>query len=326
MRGWGTGAGAIAMVVLIGVAVAFGAPNVKYFTFSDVANETHFLHQGTLKFTEEATTLTMGKIHFNLVPGDAGASEEGLIEQVKEGKLDGAIVSVEAMSGVLPELRVFTLPYLFPDEEQAYRVLNGPTGADLLRSLKHKGIKGLAFVGMGWRQLVLREKKVETPADLTGLKIGVTAGAEGEFLSAIGAEPTSLSPADLAAAVESDGVDGLSISLQSLCSEGYHRRGQYVALTRHAFVPGVIIINPDKYGQLQQSEREALMSAARRAQDHFRKLLQLQAQEFKGLLEEDGVEVYEVNQGSFAESASSLYEKWGKEFGERTLEKIRNPE
>jgi TRAP-type C4-dicarboxylate transport system substrate-binding protein len=314
------------MVLLVSVAPASGAPNVKYFTCDDVGNETHCLHQGIVRFAEEATNLTMGKIHFNLVPREAGCSEGDLIKQVQEGKLDGAIVRVEELAGVAPEFRMFTLPYLFADEEQAYRVLNGPTGADLLRSLKRKGIKGLAFVGMGWRQLVLREKRVETPADLTGLTIGLTTSQEGELVGILGAIPTQLTAAELAGAIDSEEVDGLSISLQTLYSEGFQRHGQYVALTGHTFVPGVIIMNPDKYGTLQQSEREGLMRAARRVQEYMRELGRLQAEEFEALLQKDGVQIYEVDQEAFAAAAAPLYEKWGEEFGKRTLEKIRNPE
>jgi len=291
---WNGGISVIAMVLLVGVATASAAPNVKYFTCSDVANEMHLIHQGITRFAEEATNLTMGKIHFNLVATEPGCSEEELIKQVREGKLDGAVVSVEALATVAPEFRVFTLPYLFPDEEQAYRVLNGPTGSELLRSLKRKGIKGLAFVGMGWRQLVLQENRIQGPADLNGLKIGVVAGPDGELVSILGATPTVLNGAELAGAVDSNELDGLSISLQTLYLGGFQRSGQYVALTRHTFVPVVIIMNPDKYGYLQQSEREGLMRAANRVQEYVREISKLQAEEIKEHLQRDGVQIYEV--------------------------------
>ena len=48
--------------------------------------------------------------------------------------------------------------------------------------------------------------------------------------------------------------------------------------------------------------------------------------ELEELLQKDGVQIYEVDQEAFAAAAAPLYEKWGEEFGKRTLEKIRNPE
>jgi len=326
MWGWQASLSAIAMVLLVSAAPAGGAPNVKYFTLSDVADEAHFLHQAVARFSEEATNLTMGKIHFNLVPREADGGEEDLIKQVQEGKLDGAIVSVEALAGIAPEFRMLTLPYVFPDEEQAYRVLNGPIGSDLLRGLQQKGVKGLAFVGMGWRHLVLRDRRIEAPGELAGLRIGVTARADGELVDALGAAAEPIAPAGLAGALGFQQIDAISISLETLYSEGFQGSGRYVALTRHAFVPGVIIMNPDKYGYLQQSERESLLRAALDAQRYVRELCLRQAEEIKGHLQGDGVEVYEVDRVAFEEATAPLYDKWSEEFGKKILEKVRNPE
>ena len=89
-----------------------------------------------------------------------------------------------------PIVRVINYPFLFKDNAQADRILDGPLGAEILKSLESSGFKGLCFSENGFRNLTNNRRAVRTPADVAGLKIRVMASAMHKAIwQALGGQP-----------------------------------------------------------------------------------------------------------------------------------------
>ena len=80
-----------------------------------------------------------------------------MIEGVRMGSLDARVAHVANASTVVPELALFSVPYLFKDRDHYERVLNDPKfreRIDALVASKNLGIKVIGYYSAGVRNAV----------------------------------------------------------------------------------------------------------------------------------------------------------------------------
>src|SRR5512139_2034972 len=75
---------------------------------------------------------TNGRIRIQMYPSMQLGGEKEMIEQAQVGALQIARISVGPMGPLVPELNVFNLPFMFKDEAQTRRVIDGPIGQKML--------------------------------------------------------------------------------------------------------------------------------------------------------------------------------------------------
>jgi len=119
--------------------------------------------------------LSGGKHKIKVFNKGALGSEKETIDQVKIGALDMVRVNVAPMNGVCPMTMVPTMPFLFSSVEHMRKSLDGPVGAEILKSCESVGYVGLAFYDSGARSIYAK-KPIRTVADAKGLKIRLTCG------------------------------------------------------------------------------------------------------------------------------------------------------
>ena len=91
-----------------------------------------------------------------------------LMAAVNDGTVDLAQIPVGRMG-----LHVLNWPYLFRDHAHATAVLEGDIGRNLLKSLKKKGMEGLAFTYSGGFRIFVSDDQVSSLADLRSVKLAV---------------------------------------------------------------------------------------------------------------------------------------------------------
>lgn len=99
-----------------------------------------------------------------------------LIEGVRMGSLDASVAHVANASTVVPELALFSVPYLFKDRDHYERVLGNPKFHDRIDALfagKNLGLRVIGYYSAGVRTLYTRRGPATTPEALKGTKIRV---------------------------------------------------------------------------------------------------------------------------------------------------------
>src|SRR5262245_60626124 len=91
---------------------------------------------------------TNGRISIQMYPAMQLGGEKEMIEQAQVGALQIARISVGAMGPVVDELNVFNLSFIFRDEAHMRKVIDGPTGAELLEKIITNPKTGL--IARGW--------------------------------------------------------------------------------------------------------------------------------------------------------------------------------
>lgn len=85
-------------------------------------------HKAALKFKEEVEGKTDGRVVVEVFPSGQLGSAREMFEGLQMGTQEIALVPTARISGFVPELQIFDLPFLFPEREIAYEIMDGEIG------------------------------------------------------------------------------------------------------------------------------------------------------------------------------------------------------
>jgi tripartite ATP-independent transporter DctP family solute receptor len=191
------------------------------------------------------------------------------------GNLEMASVSAFDLARQVPDFSILTAGYVIRDPKHQQAVLNGPIGEGLYRQASERmGLHVLAPLYLGTRQLGLRTtRKVQTPADLQGVKLRMPSSKEWLFLgNALGASAMPLTLGEVYMGLKTGTIDGEDNPLPTLRATKFNEVLAQIVLTQH-LVDSLFIALADKTWQslspAQQTKvREAAQAAARFNNEH----------------------------------------------------------
>ena len=128
---------------------------------------------------------------------------------VGRGALDLVVTSAINVTPLVPEMAVFSLPYLYDSYEQvdATTAEGGP--ADMLSEiLLDKGIVVLAWGENGFREVTNNTRPIKSPEDMKGLNMRVAGPMYIDVMNALGANPQQMQWSETLTALQQGVVDG----------------------------------------------------------------------------------------------------------------------
>jgi TRAP-type transport system periplasmic protein len=222
------------LAMLIGIVTWAGAARAQTeITIGHVLSEKSFYHAAGLKFKELMEARSSGRVKVNLQCCGALGNEGRIIQSIRTGVIDAGFFGLGSMESTVPEFRVLSLPHLFDNRDQAERILRGAMGERLLKLVEPHGMVGLAFGGIFERHIATRDKAINAPADLKGLKIRVlqTPGWVQAY-TAVGAQPTPMAYGEVFLALQNGVVDALEVSPDAMLADRFLEVSRHYALTR----------------------------------------------------------------------------------------------
>src|SRR5262249_38510828 len=124
-------------------------------------------------FAKEVKAKSNGKIDVQIFGAGALGGERELVEGVKNGFIQAGLAS-GVVANFYPSAMVTDIPYLFPSNEVADQVMDGPFGQKLSENFTAAtGMHNLCFGEVGFRHFSTGKTPVHSPKDLNGLKIRV---------------------------------------------------------------------------------------------------------------------------------------------------------
>jgi tripartite ATP-independent transporter DctP family solute receptor len=222
------------LAMLIGVVAWTGVARAQTeITIGHVLSEKSFYHAAGLKFKELMEARSNGRVKVNVQCCGALGNEGRIIQSLRTGVIDAGFFGLGSMESTVPEFRVLSLPHLFDNRAQAERILRGAMGERMLKLIEPHGMVGLAFGGIFERHIATRDKAINTPADLRGLKIRVlqTPGWVQAY-TAVGAQPTPMAYGEVFLALQNGVVDALEVSPDAMLADRFLEVAKHYALTR----------------------------------------------------------------------------------------------
>ncbi|OOF58751.1 TRAP transporter substrate-binding protein [Rodentibacter myodis] len=252
-------------------------------------------HIAAKKFNELLAEKTNGEVKLKLFPDSTLGNAQTMIAGVRGGTIDLEMSGSPNFTGLVQELNVIDIPFIFKDREHVYKVLDGEIGEGLLKALEEKGLKGLAFWDVGFRAFSNSKHTMTKPEDVKGLKVRTNQNPMYiEAFSLLGANPVPMPLAELYTALETRAVDAQEHPIGIFWSSKLYEVQKYLTLSNHGYTPLIVVMNKAKFDSLSPELQQAILSAAKEAGAFQRELNVKNEQEIIAKLRKEGVEVTET--------------------------------
>jgi tripartite ATP-independent transporter DctP family solute receptor len=282
--------------------------------------------KSALVFKELVGRRTSGRIQVTIFPdgqlGDAGA----MLNSVKTASLDAVVVDVGHISTAVPEADVVSLPFLFKSIEEGVAFMYSPAGLRLWPKIN----KAFACEVLGWaadgsNNFLTKKRPIRTPADVVGLRFGVSASAvQRDTILALGAIPTVLGLHARYTALQTGLVDGIAAAPIDIVQFRYYQVTKYLSLTRHYSVPNALVVSKKFMDKLSPQDQGIVRAAAKLAADAQVAAVLSAERTDLAFLQAHGIQIIQVeNLKPFADKMEVVYKEQAPRIGPDIIEAAR---
>lgn len=271
----------------------------------------HPVHKAMAFMGEELERNSGGKLKLEIYPNQQLGSERQCLELLQIGSLDMTKVSAAVMENFSPDMKVFGLPFLFKNKAHAFKVLDGEIGKELLKGGEKYWLKGMGYYDSGSRSFYTKEKMVESPKDLEGMKIRVMESITAmNMVKSLGGSPTPISWGELYTSLQQGVVDGAENNPPSFYLSRHYEVCKYYSLDEHTTIPDVLIMSTHLWNSLSAQEQEWVNAATKASVKLQRKLWETSEKEALEAVQKAGVTVLRPDKSKFNKQVESIYETY----------------
>lgn len=259
---------------------------------------------GAARFKETLEERSNGYYKVEVYPAGQLGDSRTMLEGIQMGTLEMMEIENGACGGFVPETMLWDLPFLFRDLEHAEKVFAGELGDREKDLFLNIGVRILAFDHGGFRHFTNSRNPINTPEDMSGLKIRVM---ESEIMIAtingFGANAVPMAFSELYTALQQHTVDGQENPVSTIKTNHFEDVQKYLSLTGHFYFPRRYVIS-EAFFQQQSPENQALLTecALEAAKAQNEAYINSEAS-FIQQLKDGGMEVNEPDKDAFIQLA-----------------------
>lgn len=214
------------------------------------------------RFKEALAEKTGGELTAEIFPAmQLGGAKEN-VDQVRTGAIFGTWIGAAYFSRTVPEVEAVSLPFVYPDRETAFRVIDGPVGDLLNEKLAEKGFTALGWMELGLRHVTNNVRPIDSIEDFEGLKIRLQPNETHiATFRAIGANPVSMGIKEVYSALQQGVLDGQENPYSIIRTLSFHEVQKHLSDSAHFFDFIVIAANKRAFDQLSDEHQAAVREA-----------------------------------------------------------------
>ncbi|HLV17134.1 MAG TPA: DctP family TRAP transporter solute-binding subunit [Pseudomonas sp.] len=319
-----------ALAAAAALTVSFAAQAREY-SVSTVLSDAFPWGQAAAKWAELVNERSEGRItlrvydNAQLVAGDQTKE----FSAMRSGLIDMAVGSTINWSPQVPELNLFSLPFLVADNGDIDAITQGEAARMAFQAIEKRGVVPLAWGENGFRQLSNSKKPIRTPDDIKGMKIRVVGSPLfQDTFSALGANPTQMSWADAKPALTTGAVDGQENPLSVFDVSRIDQVDQkYLTLWGYMADPLIFAVSPNVWKTFSAEDQALLKQAAIDAGKWEIEKSRAEEAQRLAAIRERGVRVIELTEEerqAFVKATAPVYQKWEKRIGADLLKAARD--
>ena len=226
----------------------------------------HPITQGMEKFKEIVEAKSRGKIKVNLFPGAQLGNDQFHVSGVQGGTIEMTVMNSGILASQVKEFAIFDFPFMFENEAIADKIVDGPFGKKMHARLEEKGIVGLSYWELGFRNMTNSKKPLVKVEDIAGLKLRVIPNPINlDWVKALDANPTPLPFPELYGALENKAVDGQENPIPVIKANKFSEVQKHLALTKHVYNPQSVLVSKRFWDGLTADEKKLMTDAAQEA-------------------------------------------------------------
>ncbi|MFC1518585.1 TRAP transporter substrate-binding protein [Pseudomonadota bacterium] len=299
----------LAVIITISLSSCSDSRNEQVnIRFSHGLDTQHPVHIAVVYMNEVLKKVSNGNMSLIIYPSGQLGSEREVLELLQIGSLGMTKVSASSLEAFVPQMQVFSLPYLFTDNDHFWKSLNSDIGQKLLDEGTAFRIKGLGYFDAGSRSFYTTEDKVLSPEQLQGLKIRVMNSESAvEMVNTMGAAATPVSWGELYTALQQGIVEGAENNPPSFYYSKHYEVSKYYLLDEHTSIPDVVVIGTHIWNSLTPQQQQWLSQAMEEASTYQQSLWAESTSMSLQKVKEAGVQVIVADKSSFQKSVEPIY-------------------
>jgi tripartite ATP-independent transporter DctP family solute receptor len=315
----------IAATVLLVAPVA--AQEVRHYRFAyDQPRNTGYSIAGDL-FADKLKELSKGTMIIDEYPGAQLGQEPQLLQLVKAGDIEFAIISSANTATISPQAGVMSLHFLFRDEKHVINGLADPKVFEALKTMIDETTQGLHVIATGSQGVrhMYSKKEIHNVGDIKGMKVRVQAAAtEDAMFPAYGAQTVHMPFGSVYTSLQTGVVDVAENSINVYLVNKHYEVAPVLNLTEHEANNALVFVSDKLWQSLSAEQKQwVLTAAAEISAKEPAKAFELE-KTAAAKLKSIGVKIVEdVNKKSFTAIADPYLDKLAKELGPHA-EKIKD--
>ena len=318
-------AAAIAVVAALGLGfagTARAATQIKIgWTTADTPKDPYAT--AAHEFADALEKVAPGAFDVKFFPNRQLGDEKEMLEGLSFGTLDAAIITNAVIANIAPSFQLNDMPFLYASEQQAYDVLDGPVGQEMMKQLEAKNIVGFGWAEGGFRHMLNNAKPVTKPEDVKGVKYRVMQNPVFvEMFNSLGGNAVPMAWGEVFTAVQQGTIDGLEIPAAVIAANKYPEIVKYLSLTKHTYSAIGVLMSKKTFDKLSPELQEKVREAARMAIQEQRKKNQANTEEIIASIREAGMQVNEISDpATFRQLVKPVYDQFKPKIGEALFDK-----
>lgn len=308
---------ALAVILLATFLFSSGAPNPQepaekiVLKAGHPANANEPYHLGLVEMARIVNEKSHGRVEIQIFPAMQLGSEKAMIEGLLLGTIDIVVTANGSATNFVPQLGVLDLPFLFRDRPHMYKVMDGPVGKELEKSMEARGFHLLSFYEAGVRHIMTAEKPINAYEDLQGLKIRtMPVPAHIASFNAFGANAVAVDYGELYGGLQTGLVDGAEAANTNYELKKFYEVAPHWAQIGWVILVADVIMSEKKFHSLPPDIQDILMDASRQSAAFERKAYADSDNSLLGVLQGKGVNVTYPDPSPFREASKRVYDEF----------------
>jgi len=278
-------------------------------------------------FSAKLKALSGGKMLVDQYPGAQLGQEPQLLQLVKAGDLDFAIVSSANTATISPQAGVMSLHFLFRSPDHVIKSLGDPRVFEAIRDMIDQTAQGIHVIGLGTQGVrsLYGKKEIHKVEDLKGLKVRVQATAtEDTMFPAYGAQTVHMPFGSVYTSLQTGVVDFGENSINVYLVNKHYEVAPVLSITEHEANNAILWVSDKLWQSLSAEQRKWVLAAGRDVSTQEpKKGFELENQAL-AKVKSIGIKVVEkVDKSGFQKIADPYLDKLAKELGPHA-EKVKN--
>jgi TRAP-type transport system periplasmic protein len=267
----------------------------------------HPIVVGMEKFAEIVAAKSGGKLQVALFPGGVLGSDQANVSALQGGTLDLVSLNSGILASQVKEFGVYDFPFMFANSKEADAVVDGSFGKMMHDKLEAKGIVGLAYWELGFRNITNSRRPINKVEDIAGLKLRVIPNAINvDWVKALGANPTPLPFPEVYAALDQKAIDGQENPVTVINANKFYEVQKYLVITNHQYNPQSVIMSKKVWDGLGAANQKIVRDAAHEAAKAQRQAAREQSGSALDNLKKNGMQVTELAPAELAKFQAAM--------------------
>jgi TRAP-type transport system periplasmic protein len=281
---------------------------------------------GAKKFADLVEQKSGGKIKVRVFPGGQLGGDLQNVSALQGGTLDLMVLNAGLLVGIVKDFAVLDLPFLFNTAEEADAVVDGPVGQKLFDKLPEKGLVGLGYFELGFRNVTNSKRPITKAEDFQGIKLRVLQSPLFiDLFNTLGANTVAMPFPEVYTALEQGVIDGQENPVTVIFDTKFQEVQKYLSLTRHIYNAQSVIMGKKTWDKFSDEEKKIIQSSLDEAETYQRQVSRQKSTQVLEDLKKAGMQVNEVSPQEISrirEKIKPVVDKYTKEVGDALANEV----